>query len=396
MNLKSHRLFILMGTAVAAVACAFTLHNSFVKPATVVHAAAATSSACTFPTAVSGDDRTAWQIFVAANCPTGNVNAPLTWETWPTQEQVFSSSSTTEAETLKSMGTGVNSSLERFHPSVLAQTLHSVETAQPLAIAPNQCNTQTTSAVNPYTGASRSRILCEEVRMDPTAAQYVVQNKLNTLQGQGAFIQNGAKIDFPTTAIEIKADWEQNCTDTTLHTETIGGVNYCLVAMHINSKLVPDWLWATFETLSAQENPARCYSIGCTDLFGFAPAVVPSGYNSLKVRSAQKMTAQLTALETTAGLESDLAQYTLDGAQSKFLRPNGTPALLGNSVTEGELAGVPLNAASCITCHSTSNVNTSGQQNLGPLAMNMVGKAPAIPGYAPRDLSWTFIIAPQQ
>ncbi|MGH9562624.1 MAG: hypothetical protein ACRD3S_14320 [Terracidiphilus sp.] len=396
MHLKSNRFFMLMGTAITAVACAFTLHNLLVKPVMVVHAATAASSACTFPTAVSGNDRTAWQIFVAANCPTGNASAPLTWETWPTQEQVFAASSTATVESLKSMGAGVNTSLERFHPSVLAQTLHSVESAQPLAIAPNQCNTQKTSAVNPYTGASRTRILCEEVRMNPAAAQYVIANKLNTLQGQGTFIQNGGKIDFPTSAIELKADWEQNCTDNTLHSETIQGVNYCLVAMHINSKVVPDWLWATFETLSAQENPARCYSIGCTDLFGFAPAVVPSGYNSLKVRSAQKMTAQLTTLETSAGLESDLAQYTLDGAQTSFLRPNGSPTLLGNSVTEAELAGVPLNAASCITCHSTSNVNTQGQQNLGPLSMNMVGKPPAIPGYAPRDFSWTFIIAPQQ
>lgn len=393
MNLTSHRNFILIGTAIAAVACAFTLHNSLLKPGTVVHAATAAASACTFPTALTNDDRTAWQIFVAANCPTGNASAPLTWETWPTQEQVFASSSATDVEALKSMGAGVNTSLERFHPSVLAQMLHSVETAQPLAIAPNQCNSPT-QAVNPYTGVTRKRVLCEEVRMNPAAALYVIANKLNTLQGQGTFIQNGGTIKFPTTAVEIKADWEQNCTDNTLHTETVQGVNYCLVAMHFDSKLLPDWLWATFETLSAQENPARCYSIGCADTFGFAPSAVPSGYNSLKIRSAQKMTAQLKTLETSAGLESDLAQYTMDGAQSTFIRATGSPTLLGNSVTEGELAGVPLNAASCITCHRTSNVNTQGQQNLGPLAMNMVGRPPAIPGYASRDFVWTFIIAP--
>lgn len=390
MNLKSHRFHISIGTAVLAVACVFTLHNTL-KPATEVHAATAPSAACTFPTSFSNNDQTAWQIFVAASCPTGNPNAPLTWETWPTQEQVFASGSGVKAEALGSLGTSINQSTKRFHRSVLAQVRHALESDQKLAFAPNSCSQ--TTAINPYTGAQRQRTLCEEVRLNLPAALYVRQNRLYTLQGQGAFIQSGRSIAFPWAAIEIKADWEQNCTDTTLHRETIQGVTYCLVAMHLDSKLLPDWLWATFETLSAQENPARCYAIGCADVFGFMPAVVPNGYSSLAVRSSQTMTPQLNALETSAGLEKDLAQYTMDGAQMQFVNANGTPTLLGNSVTEAELAGVPLNAASCITCHQTSNVNTQGQQNLGPLAMDMVGKPPAIPGYAPRDLVWTFIIA---
>src|SRR5262249_57285550 len=50
------------------------------------------------------------------------------------------------------------------------------------------------------------------------------------------------------------------------------GKQYALVAMHVISKLVPNWTWATFEH---QLNPARCDILGCDDKFGAAQAVVP-------------------------------------------------------------------------------------------------------------------------
>ena len=43
------------------------------------------------------------------------------------------------------------------------------------------------------------------------------------------------------------------------------GKQYAFVSMHIISKAVPNWTWATFEH---QFNPARCDIIGCRDLFG--------------------------------------------------------------------------------------------------------------------------------
>ena len=41
------------------------------------------------------------------------------------------------------------------------------------------------------------------------------------------------------------------------------GQQYAFVSMHIISKAVPNWTWATFEH---QFNPARCDIIGCRDL----------------------------------------------------------------------------------------------------------------------------------
>ncbi len=49
-------------------------------------------------------------------------------------------------------------------------------------------------------------------------------------------------------------------------------VPYALVAMHVISKMVPNWSWATFEQVN---NPGRCDILGCVDSFGAVPARVP-------------------------------------------------------------------------------------------------------------------------
>ena len=69
-----------------------------------------------------------------------------------------------------------------------------------------------------------------------------------------------------------------NCTDKKpagVYTQTIDGVCYAMVGIHISSKLFPNWLWATFEPQSALTNPNRCnpklYS-SCNDPWGSNPA----------------------------------------------------------------------------------------------------------------------------
>ena len=50
------------------------------------------------------------------------------------------------------------------------------------------------------------------------------------------------------------------CPDPTnsLYTETINGTCYALAAIHITSKVMPNWLWATFEPNNNITNPNRC------------------------------------------------------------------------------------------------------------------------------------------
>jgi hypothetical protein len=44
------------------------------------------------------------------------------------------------------------------------------------------------------------------------------------------------------------------------HVNSAGGKQYALVSMHVISKMVPNWTWATFEH---KDNPGRCDVIGC-------------------------------------------------------------------------------------------------------------------------------------
>src|SRR6476646_6288077 len=79
------------------------------RPVLAAAAAAPKAGACTFPTAVTGSmEQTAWQLFVAANCPT-NKNQ-VVWENWIEQSSFYPAGAKPEA--LKG---------KRLHGSPLAQ-----------------------------------------------------------------------------------------------------------------------------------------------------------------------------------------------------------------------------------------------------------------------------------
>lgn len=125
---------------------------------------------------------------------------------------------------------------------------------------------------------TRNAMFCEEVFVSPTEASFV-KRSLATLVGQQTYgnARNGT-INFPGTetndtrldldSLEIKVDWVPissynptfACPDPTnsLYTEMINGTCYGLVAIHISSKVMPNWLWATFEPNSNVTNPNRC------------------------------------------------------------------------------------------------------------------------------------------
>jgi hypothetical protein len=347
-----------------------------------VMAAGAAPNFCAFPgVPAATPEQTSWQLFVAANCPTNDASTPLTWETWPTQESVYAGNTLSGAE--------VSKHVQRFHPTVQGRLLNHQLGSDPSSFSAKLLTVGQCTVTDKRTG----RTICEEVRLNPVAATYVRQNGLNTLMGQGQFVRNGRVMDFQKAAVEVKADWLQNCNDAGLHTEVIDGKSYCLVAMHINSKLLPNWIWATFESRGNAENPNRCVTLGCVDSFGSSPAAIPSGEQARRLRNLAVQTPALMQMESAAQFPVQMTHYTMDGAQVNYL--NGSkPTLLGNSVTEEELANVPLQKSSCITCHATSNVNAKGQQSFAGLNSDPIGKPPQDPsGYFPRDFVWSMVVA---
>jgi hypothetical protein len=179
---------------------------------------------------------------------------------------------------------------------------------------------------------------------------------------------------------------------------------YALAGIHINSKLDPNWIWATWEPQDDAINPMRCFELGCNDPFGATPAVLPAHQGKPRKRPTSNQTSAITALMKKAGLAPEWFNYRLDGVQAEYVDKQNKPTLLGNSVTEAESVGLNLKQASCITCHNVSSVTSQGAEGAallgGPPPIRPIGlpdKWPPLLGspYIRRDFVWTFVVSPK-
>jgi hypothetical protein len=337
-------------------------------------------NACTMPTQMaSTPEQTAWQLFVAATCPVNGDKYPyVTWENWIEQNQLYNPQGQNQAF--------VQGVRPRFHMSPLARIMRErlakrssrAEVLLPQA-ANESCNSQTWSG----------RTICEEARLNSDAQNYVTSNGLTTLNGQVQFISAGKTFQFTPPSIEIKADWIQlpscNNLPANVHVETINNVCYALGGIHLISKLVDKWIWATFEPQNQTTNSQRCVVLGCNDPWGSVPAQ-SSGQSTA-------LSQPLSQLISNAGLAPEWKNYRLDGVQVDFLNSNGQPSVLGNSIIEGDNAGNPtlMKSSSCITCHNFSTINKS-KQSLSPDFIIGTPK-PYPPGYVGRDFVWSLALA---
>jgi Mannan-binding protein len=340
----------------------------------------AQASACDFPTDPTlNPDQLAWQIFVAANC--GNPGQ-LAWELWPEQQSVY-----------QQVVGG-----KRLHGSAL--------TGAKLAATGSNLNFRDGETCNKFSNfptggdyTQAGQLVCEEVHINPVAVNYITTHKFNTRPGQQAAT---SPMNFPVSSIEVKVDWvpasdfntpfscDAGKQPTEFYVENIDGVCYAMVGFHISSKLLPNWLWATFEPQSNKTNPLRCSLYGnCKDSWG----AIPTTSNQQQIVT---QTPQLKALMLSAKLPAAFSNYMLVGSQTTFTNPDGSPTLLGNSITEFSNAGVAPGQASCITCHSYSAINkATGIDNATNLpAYGPIGAQYVIPsGWVNRDFVWSMLLA---
>ncbi|WP_237352741.1 hypothetical protein [Rhizobium leguminosarum] len=196
----------------------------------------------------------------------------------------------------------------------------------------------------------------EEVRRNQATFDYIVCNQLFTKAGLRSFYNAGRPISAPVGAMEVKANWvpadEVDSADYYV-SEAPDGKKYALVAMHIISKVLPNWTWATFEH---QNNPGRCDYTGCHDAYGAVVADVDANEVLDRPYSACAKNDALKAVLGSAGLSPVWEHYCLKGSQTDFVSATGVPTQLGNSVTEAGFA----DTSSCITCHARAAVNAKG------------------------------------
>jgi hypothetical protein len=388
---------LLVAVALFEVGCSRTT-TEVGKPEPTAQKPAAASAACTPPSAITGsNEETAWRLFVAAVCKVPGTEY-LTYQTWTEQNCWYDPGSC--AKTAAATAAPVR----HLHGSRLGEIIRRKGLGATVPSgSPGDCNSTMTqvsgdSPLNPFVpkNITSKAQFCEEVYVNQAEADYVNAPapgaSLTTLAAQFAYAK-GTPIKFPTPSIEIKADWlpadsvnnQFDCANNRpagVYVEMINGKCYALVGMHISSKLLPDWLWATFEPQSTLTNPNRCnpnlYN-GCNDPWGSSPATSTGQPTSA--------TAALTDLMNQAGLAKEFLNYRLTGVQTALVTGNNQPIELGNSFVEFN-AGVLPHQASCMTCHSYAQMNKDGTESsfLGPPHIGTPRPTPT--GNIPQDFSW--------
>jgi hypothetical protein len=300
--------------------------------------------------AINNPDKVSWELFTLVTPFVPGLNNTVVFETWASNEDTF--------QLKKFPGTTAD-------PSCTPPVVVAGAPVQPQAVvtptaSPKILNVSALAASAPRVPGLQPHVLrggSQETRRNKATFDFIFCNKLNTRAGLRAAFAASQPISFPIDSIEVKADWVPagNLSPSDFHINTASdNKRYALVSLHIISKQVPNWTWATFEH---KDNPGRCDFIGCHDHFGAVvqdvqPNNSPDGtYNPCTKAAAVKK------LFTDAGLPALWENYCLKGSQVDFVTATGVPTQLGNTVPEGGF----VKTSSCMTCHSRAAVDSRGR-----------------------------------
>jgi hypothetical protein len=352
-------------------------------------------------------------------------NGSLTFETWTEQCQL--SPNMVGCPSAASIAAAAKAGGNRK-----ARILHGSAMARSKKLEGSECSAMTMTPIGGYPPPSNlapNAMYCEEVFVSPVEAAFVKSNLATLVDQQTYGNERSGTINFPGTetndprldldSLEVKVDWVPltsynnptfACPDPTnsLYTEMINGTCYALVAIHITSKMMPKWLWATFEPNNNVTNPNRCdpklYNT-CFDPWGTTSSR-PYG----KGQTAQQ-SPELRQAMAEVHLNAAFSNYFLTGLQTEFVDNYGKPTALGNSFVEFN-QGVPPGKSSCITCHQYAhfdgNQPTQGapENNFGkpPHGWPSIGYAcnqnqndnclPVVPNSTTQDFSWMLGLMP--
>jgi hypothetical protein len=295
------------------------------------------------PAAREHSDEYAWRLFVALNWPADPVaraadraaglsaERPVVWETWQNAADVYLENGLDPgpwSAGAPTSGVAEEHRFETFSFKDLPNLRHIVAGRMvPLR--------------DPIAAASR----LTEIRMNRAAYDYIRARELYNVQGQLRAVADGRSVHFPPGSIEVKANWrrirdEDQGRFRTLRVLLRDGTTrlYGLTALHIVSKDLPNWFWATFEHV---DNPSL------EDGEGWQ---LPS-HDAFSCRGAPG--ADCNRAPSGIGLEGSVWEhYRLRGTLTGFVDEAGRPQRLANSELE---AGIQ-KSSSCITCHARSAI----------------------------------------
>jgi hypothetical protein len=343
-------------------------------------------------------DQVAWETFVQVVAPSGDPKLHrVEFETWASDDDVYA----TNPPTWPAVGQP-----KRLQISALSQAIHGPQ--QLNIIAPSDCVQHFDKTVAQQEKFPLTGCIGEEVRRNWASFQYIVTNGLYSSAGFAKAFQNKLKVDLPADAIELKGDWvpvtdvmkwlgltEKEVDDQYYtNTATAGSVTtkFALVSFHFSTKQIKDWVWSDFEHA---KNPGRCDDIGCHDTYGAVDKDVAPKTTPWQQYGECKKSDTVDKMFSNAGIASVWKNYCLKGTQITFVKPDGKPTLLGNSVIEALNASVPIPKSSCITCHAVASFNAQGAPNIPALQASDVGKVPEdqLKGYMTNDFISGVVVA---
>ena len=192
----------------------------------------------------------------------------------------------------------------------------------------------------------------EEVRLNRSALDFIRDEGLYNLTNQRKKAATGQrKIEFPPASKEVKAHWiklSDPADFSRYHTgmDKDGNV-YGLVALHITTKDLPNWFWATFEHIDNKERwPQQSPDLAAA----FAGWVVKPQDRF----ACSELSPNCEQLPAGIGLEgTKWENYRLKATQVDWVDSFGEPTKVVNSKIEG---GFNQNQSSCISCHALARI----------------------------------------
>jgi hypothetical protein len=216
---------------------------------------------------------------------------------------------------------------------------------------------------------SPSNPLREEVRTNRPAFNFILKNTLYNQQGQYQYASVNQGFNFPLASKEVKAIWREAPAGIDLadyYQVKTGGKTYVLVSMHLVTKDLPFWFWASF-VHKDQNKDLRS---------GYAAALASNQDPPASLRGTPFANYRLIA-ELTLGSNGKLVPSG-NGAQTDWISRIGEATVLGNPNIEIGFE----QQSSCITCHAHASI---GRKTDGHLAYNRV--ALKVGSIDPKDLN---------
>lgn len=298
--------------------------------------------------AIDASDEYAWRLFVALNWPVtpgsrvpdlyGSFGkGPVLWESWPGSKGVFRQDGADPGDWFNESDASPESPANRFDglPVMPGVPIRRI------------VNGAMATVSDPIEAASR----LSETHFNEASFGFIRAQRLYNLKGQMEAARREADIRFPEGSQQVKALWQPvNPADAGRYfTEAVTFADgrqqlYGLVALHIASKDLPNWFWATFEHVDNGASP---------DLH--------SGNPPLQDRFAcGAVRPDCNRAPAGVGLEGTVwANYRLRGTMIRFTDDRGTPLVLANSKLESR---VRPDHSSCITCHSRASIGLDNGQ----------------------------------